>query len=127
MSDYEFGVGEYQMRNGSQAWVKFKRTHYDGRFVLVGERESFGDGRVLDTWLNTGENKMTSPSPYDLMSPVEHRYANVYPKTKLIGEWYPCISECDQVGEDCSPCIGYLHEITHGDEVEYEFIPKEDE
>lgn len=62
--------GEYLMRNGLRAWVKFRRVGAASPFVWVGERESVAAERCLMTWRDDGSRGMTSDDPYDIVSPA---------------------------------------------------------
>ncbi len=71
---------------------------------------------------------MDRKSPGDLVAPEEHAWRNVYevpPIEDRVGEFWPIwnesIDECDRAESDLFIRIGYLHRITYGDKVTYDF------
>ena len=70
--------GEYRMRNGLRAWVKFRRQGYNGHYPWVGEAELDSKVTILETWTDDGLRYADRESPIDIMPPEEVRYCNVY-------------------------------------------------
>ena len=72
MSDYEFGVGEYTMRNGWKAWVQFELPTPTGEgWPLVGYYWDEDEKQYrTHTWRKDGRSLDTlTESPRDLMPP----------------------------------------------------------
>ncbi len=73
MSNYEFGVGEYHMRNGWQAWIIFEvpDPHDQGYHPFIGyywdeEEQLF----CVNCWLKNGRDYAGCMNgPHDLMPP----------------------------------------------------------
>jgi hypothetical protein len=74
---YEFGVGEYTMRNGRRAVVLSDKYH-DGKYVLMGVCETDSGGWELMSWTRTGQFQGIYESAMDLMPPVVHTWRNLY-------------------------------------------------
>ena len=68
--------GEYRMRNGFRAWVRFRRECYSGNFPWIGEREMASGLRCLDSWSNEGGNKTIGKSFFDIVSPISTGESN---------------------------------------------------
>ena len=118
--------GEYRMRNGLRAWVRFRRTNYNGPYPWVGERETERGETVIETWTEKGKrNKDVPESKWDLMPPEEVRYCNVYLDGGIL-VCYPFHKSIESAKQSVSAgCVGTIKFTTCGDERRIEVVEEQ--
>jgi len=127
------GPGEFKMRNGLRAWVKFRRTGYNGTRMWVGEKECTDGTRNIEFWSDYGEHRIHMDSPYDLMPPEESLYYNICRDSGgflVFGTCRPTYGEARAFADHNS--IGILKCTTCGDQTTLEIVepgsePQDDE
>jgi len=114
--------GEYRMRNGLRAWVRFRRLGYDGPYPWVGERELPDGSCEIESWNDYGRQGLHTDSPLDLMPPEEVRYCNVYLDNGTLDccPFHKSIESAKLSME--ADCIGIIKLTTCGDQKKIEVI-----
>ena len=126
---YEFKPGKYKTRDGHDAVVcGIVPEPTEVTYRLLGYTIDIDGYYRAATWTADGKYTIYKyNSDYDLLPLAEHRYLNIYNGIGSLACWRESIEKCEQLVKDCSTHLGYLHETRRGNEVEYEFIPKEQE